>query len=231
MQIFSSHRFFSLSLHCNPFVIHFFFPLFKLIPFSFVSSPLISFGGYERKRTERRKKKIRRLLFSLPIRSFVSNRRRVEFIQTLCKMMAIDESTTEQLLKKCSHFTVRDYRNYTRKTIEELDELLSILKAGRIVSSPSLLRIIQTIISSIDRKNLWKIQTKKNDQYRLAQFACRLFKYPCQFDPTYIRNEQGLIIIRSILQWLKDDTEFYLTKSGRYVSRDLVFHFDIIECF
>lgn len=129
--------------------------------------------------------------------------------------MAIDESTMEHLLKKCSRFTIRDYRKHSRKTLEELDELLKILKAGRIVSSSSLLHIIQTIISSIDRKNLWTIKNKKNEQYHLAQFACQLFKYPCQFNSESIQTDQGLIIIRAVLQWLKDDTDFYLTQSGR----------------
>ena len=130
-------------------------------------------------------------------------------------MMAIDGSNTEQLLTKCSHFKARDYRNHPNHSIEELDTLISILKTGNRAPSPSLLKIIQTIISSIDRKNLWKVKGKKNEQQVLAQLACRLFKYFCRFDPKCAASEQGLFIVRSVLQWLRDDTDFYLIKSDK----------------
>jgi hypothetical protein len=129
--------------------------------------------------------------------------------------MAIDESTPEQMLTKCSRLKIRDYRNHTRNSIEELKDLLSILETGRIGFGQSLVDIIQTIISSIDRKNLWKVKGKVNEQQQLAGMVCRLFKCLCQFDAEYATNEQGSMIIRSILQWLRDDTDFHLIKSVR----------------
>lgn len=136
-------------------------------------------------------------------------------------MMAIDGSNTERLLTKCSHLKARDYRNHPSHSIDELDELISILKTGNRAPSQSLLKIIQTLISSIDRKTLWKIKSKKNEQQILAQLACRLYKYLCQFDPKCAASEQGILIIHSVLQWLRDDTDFYLIKSGKYVSRQI----------
>jgi hypothetical protein len=133
-------------------------------------------------------------------------------------MMARDEST-QQILTKCSRLKIRDYRNYKKNSIDELEHLVSILESGKSVfyhSLKPLIDIIQTIISSVDRTNLWKLKGKVNEQ-QLAQIACRLFKCLCQLDAECAASKQGIMIIRSILQWLRDDTDFYLTKSTKYV--------------
>jgi hypothetical protein len=130
-------------------------------------------------------------------------------------MMVIDESTSERMLTKCSRLKVRDYRNNTRNSVEELEHLVSILETGETDFGKSVVEIIKTIVSSIDRKNLWKTKGKVNEQQQLARMVCRLFKCVCQFDAEYATNEQGLSIIRSILQWLRDDTDFVLINSAR----------------
>ncbi len=132
------------------------------------------------------------------------------------KMMKIDAST-EQMLTKCSRLKIRDYRNHTKNSIDELQHLITTLEARKSVfchSLQPLVNIIQIIISSIDRKTLWKSKGKIYNQ-QLAQIACRLFKYLCQLDAERAASEQGVMIIHSVLQWLKDDTDFCLTKSVR----------------
>lgn len=130
-------------------------------------------------------------------------------------MMAIDESIHEQMLTKCTRLKIRDYRNRTRNSIEELEQLISILETGKTGFGQTVVSIIQTIISSIDRKNLWKVKGKINEQQQLARMVCRLFKCVCQFDPEYATSEPSSSIIRSILQWLRDDTDFHLINSVR----------------
>jgi hypothetical protein len=132
-------------------------------------------------------------------------------------MMMRDEST-QQILTKCSRFKIRDYRKHTKNSIDELERLTSTLESGKSAichSLKPLLDIIQTIISSIDRTTLWKSKGNVNEQ-QLAQMACRLFKCLCQLDAECAASEQGISIIRSTLQWLRDDTDFYLTKSVKY---------------
>ncbi|UJR08841.1 hypothetical protein I4U23_013095 [Adineta vaga] len=144
------------------------------------------------------------------------------------KMMAIDEST-QQLLIKCSRLKIRDVRNHTKTSIDDLEQLISKLEVRKPVvchSLQSLIDIIHIIHSSIDRIKLWKLKGKVYEQQQqLAQIVCRLFKCLCQLDAELAASEQGGIVMRSILQWLKDDTNFYLTKS---VSQDL--HLAIYSC-
>lgn len=132
------------------------------------------------------------------------------------KTLSMNESP-QQILTKCSRLKIRDYRNHTRTSIDELERLISILETGKsgfYQSLKSLVDIIQTIISSIDRTTLWKSKGKVNEQQQqLAMIACRLFKYLCQLDAECAASEQGISIIRLILQWLRDDTDFHLIKS------------------
>ncbi len=130
------------------------------------------------------------------------------------EMMAIDDSAS-QMLTKCSRLKIRDYRNHTKNSIDELERLVSLLETGYCHSLKSLIDIIQTIISSIDRKTLWKSKEKLTEQQQLAVMVCRLFKCLCQLDAEYATSERGIAIIRSILQWLRDDTDFHLIKSVR----------------
>ncbi|CAF1035861.1 unnamed protein product [Adineta steineri] len=140
--------------------------------------------------------------------------------------MVIDESI-QQILTKYSRFKIRDYQNHTKNSIEELEHLISLIetrKSNFSYSLQTLSDIIQIIISSIDRTTLWKAKGKMYEQ-QLAQIVCHLFKCLCKLDAKYAVNEQGVTIMRSILQWLKDDTDFCLTKS---ISQDL--HLAIYSC-
>ncbi|CAF2949894.1 unnamed protein product [Rotaria sp. Silwood2] len=143
-------------------------------------------------------------------------------------MMAIDEST-QQILRKCSHFKIRDYHNHTKNSINELEQLVSRLEREKTVfyhSLESFIHIIQTIISSIDRTTLWKSKGKVSEQQQqLAQMVCRLFKCLCQIDAECAASDQSKMIICSILQWLRDDIDFHVTKS---ISQDL--HLEIYSC-
>jgi hypothetical protein len=126
----------------------------------------------------------------------------------------------QQILTKCSRLKIRDYRNHTKNSINELERLVSTLetrKSGFYQSLQPLVDIIQIIISSIDRTTLWKSKGKVNEQQqqKLAMMVCRLFKYLCQLDAECAASEQGISIIRSILQWLRDDTDFHLIKSAK----------------
>jgi hypothetical protein len=126
----------------------------------------------------------------------------------------------QQILTKCSRLKIRDYRNHTKNSINELERLVSTLETGKsgfYQSLQSLVDIIQIIISSIDRTTLWKSKGKVNEQQqqKLAMMVCRLFKYLCQLDAECAASEQGISIIRSILQWLRDDTDFHLIKSAK----------------
>jgi hypothetical protein len=131
-------------------------------------------------------------------------------------MLSINDSS-HQTLTKCSRLKIRDYRNHTKNSIDELEHLVSLLETGKLgfhQSLQPLIDIIRTIISSIDRTNLWKLKGKSNEQQQLlALMVCRLFKCLCQFDAECAASEQGISIIRSILQWLRDDTDFHLIKS------------------
>jgi len=121
----------------------------------------------------------------------------------------------QQILTKCSRLKIRDYRNHTKNSIDELERLVSILETGKsgfYQSLKPLVDIIQIIISSIDRTTLWKSKGKVNEQ-QLAMMVCRLFKYLCQLDAECAASKQGISIIRLILQWLRDDTDFHLIKS------------------
>ena len=130
-------------------------------------------------------------------------------------MASVDDATSERVLAECSRLKARDYRNRTRNSIEDLEELLPILEAGKTGLGKRLVTIVQTIISSIDGRNLWKNKGKVNEQQQLARMACRLFKCVCQFDSEWARNEQGASVIRAILQWLRDDKDFHLIQSDR----------------
>ncbi len=134
-------------------------------------------------------------------------------------MLSMNESP-QQILTKCSRLKIRDYRNHTKNSINELERLVSTLetrKSGFYQSLQPLVDIIQIIISSIDRTTLWKSKGKVNEQQqqKLAMMVCRLFKYLCQLDAECAASEQGISIIRSILQWLRDDTDFHLIKSAK----------------
>ncbi|CAF3338897.1 unnamed protein product [Rotaria socialis] len=140
-------------------------------------------------------------------------------------MMATNE-TTQQILTKCSRLKIRDYK---KNSINELEKLVSKLedgKSGFHHSLQPLIRIIQTIISSIDRTTLWKSKGKGcEQQQQLAQMACRLFKCLCQIDAECAASDESRTIIDSMLQWLRDDTDFHVTKS---TSQDL--HLTIFSC-
>ncbi|CAF5194691.1 unnamed protein product, partial [Rotaria magnacalcarata] len=140
-------------------------------------------------------------------------------------MMATNE-TTQQILTKCSRLKIRDYK---KNSINELETLVSKLedgKSGFHHSLQPLIHIIQTIISSIDRTTLWKSKGKVcEQQQQLAQMACRLFKCLCQIDVECAVSDESRTIIDSMLQWLRDDTDFHITKS---TSQDL--HLTIFAC-
>ncbi|CAF3484770.1 unnamed protein product [Rotaria sp. Silwood1] len=142
--------------------------------------------------------------------------------------MTTDEST-QQILTRCSHLKIRDYRNHTKNSINELEKLVSRLEGEKSVfyhSLESFIHIIQTIISSIDRTILWKSKGKVSEQQQqLAHMVCRLFKCLCQIDAECAANDQSKMIICSILQWLRDDIDFHVTKS---ISQDL--HLAIYSC-
>lgn len=132
-------------------------------------------------------------------------------------MFSVGESS-QQILTKCSRFKIRDYRNHTKNSIDELERLVSLFETGKsgfYQSLQPLVGIIQTIIASIDRKTLWRSKGKGNDQQQLALIVCRLFKYLCQLDAECAASNQGLSIIRAILQWLRDDTDFHSVKSNK----------------
>ncbi|CAF4233509.1 unnamed protein product, partial [Rotaria sordida] len=143
-------------------------------------------------------------------------------------MMATDEST-QQILIKCSRLKIRDYHNHTKNAINILEELISRLEREKSVfyhSLESFMHIIQTIISSIDRTILWKSKRKVSEQQQqLARIACRLFKCLCQIDVECATSNQSKMIIYSILQWLRDDIDFHVTKS---INQDL--HLAIYSC-
>lgn len=133
------------------------------------------------------------------------------------EMFSIHESS-QQILTKCSNFKIRDYRNHTKNSIEDLERLISSLeteKSNVYQSLQPLVEIIQKIITSIDRTILWKLKDKANDQQQLVVIVCKLFKCLCQLDAERAANEQGIGIIRAILQWLRDDTDFHLIKSRK----------------
>ncbi|CAF1162273.1 unnamed protein product [Adineta ricciae] len=137
-------------------------------------------------------------------------------------MMAIDESTQE-IFNRCLRLKTRDYRNHVKASIIDVEQLITTLETRKTVvyhSLESLVDIIQIIIASIDQTTLWKCKGKahENHQQQLAQLSCRLFKCLCQLDAELAGSDQGTAIMHSILQWLKDDTDFCLTKS---VSQDL----------
>lgn len=130
--------------------------------------------------------------------------------------MAIDEST-QDALAKCSRLKARDYRNRTRHAIDELDRLISALEVRRVgvrPSPPALVGIIQNIVASIDRATLWNPKGNIHER-QLAASACRLFQCLCQLDVECATSDEALSIMRSFLQWLKDDIDFCLTKSVR----------------
>lgn len=132
------------------------------------------------------------------------------------KMGSISEPS-QQIVTKCSRFKIRDYRHHTKNSINELERLASLLETGQSGFYQSLqpvVDIIQTIISSIDRTTLWKLKGKGNEQQQqLALMVCRLFKCLCHLDAECAASEQGISIIHSILQWLREDTDFHLLKS------------------
>lgn len=132
--------------------------------------------------------------------------------------MSTDE-ITQRILIKCSRLKTRDYRNHKKNSINDLEALASRLedeKSSFHHSLETLVRIIQTIISSIDRTVLWKTKGKQSEQQKqLAQITCRLFKCLCQLDAECATNETSKTIISSILQWLRDDKKFLITKSFR----------------
>jgi hypothetical protein len=131
--------------------------------------------------------------------------------------MTMIKESTEQILTKCSRLKTRDYHRHAKNTIDQLEHLVLTLENERLVvyrSLQPLVDIIQTILSSIDQPILWKSKRKVSEQ-QLAQIVCRLFKCLCQLDAECAGSEQGTVIIHSILQWLRDDTDFYLTKSSR----------------
>lgn len=134
-------------------------------------------------------------------------------------MLPIEESS-EQILAKCSRLKVGDYRKNPRNSIDELEHLrirLEEEKQGFFHSLEPLINIIRTALSSIDSSLLWKSKGKGiEQQQQLAQMVCRLFKCLCQIDAECATNLQSQMIIRSILQWLRDDINFHVTKSVRY---------------
>ena len=130
--------------------------------------------------------------------------------------MSTDESI-QQVLIKCSRLKTRDYRDRTRTSICNLEHLVSSLEKGKLaVCHPlqPLTNIIQTVVLSIDRTTLWKLRGKVNEhQQQLARIVCRLFKCLCQIDAESAVSDQGQIIIHSILQWLRDNTNLHVTKA------------------
>jgi hypothetical protein len=160
------------------------------------------------------------MAFFFFVRSFACMSKReinIHSNSVLAKMMAVDESI-QQVLAKCSRLKIRDYRNHTKTSIDQLERLVLRLEGGKSVfchSLQCLIEIIKIIISSIDRTTLWKSKGKVTEQQQLAQIVCRLFKYLCQLDVECATSSEGTTIIRSILQWLRDDIDFHVTKSVR----------------
>ena len=131
-------------------------------------------------------------------------------------MLGVD--STDEIVKKSSRLKLRDYRHHPRSAHEQLEQLCSTLERRTAVvphSLQPLMAILQTSISAIDSSTLWKsAKGKTSDQQKLARVICRLFVGLCQFDAECAASEQGgTVIIRSILQWLREDTDFHLIRS------------------
>lgn len=128
------------------------------------------------------------------------------------------QDSIDEIVKKSSRLQLRDYRRHPRSAHEQLEQLSSALERRTAVvphSLQPLIAILQTSISAIDSTTLWKsAKGTTSDQQKLARVICRLFVGLCQFDAECAASEHGgTSIIRSILQWLREDTDFHLIRS------------------
>jgi hypothetical protein len=135
--------------------------------------------------------------------------------------MTSTENHIDSQLRKCSQWKLHDYRHRSKDINAQLEQLIQYLERQTVGASHSLealLNILQVSIAAVDPIHLWRSSSKmKTYDQQLARYICRLYVCLCQLDAVRATSVSGTCIIRSILQWLRDDTDFHLITSIKCV--------------